>query len=297
MNTIQDNKISTSIGDTGYIESSDGTKLFFRRWLPPKTEKSQFAAIVFHGIGYHSEPYRVIGNYLSNRGIIVYGFDARGHGHSGRERGKMESPEKIHNDINQIVTFVRQTNPQHKLFLIGESMGGGFVASYAKDHNSGIAGIILIAPSFKVHVCQYLKLKSITLFPVLLLLPDQEVLSLIDKKLDESSRDKNWVINRRADTLALSHVSGKYLSIIQQLTSGWKSDIPRQISVPVLILHGAKDKTVDISGSSLFLKALNSKDKELIIIPEAPHTILWDDNTPHVLEKMYSWIRQHDSEP
>lgn len=296
MNIIQDDKITTSLEDTGYIQSADGTKLFFRQWLPSETKTPRIVAIIFHGIGYHSEPYRVIGNYLSSKGIIVYGFDTRGHGYSGGERGKMESAGKIRDDIHQIVTFVRQKNSQHKLFLIGESMGGVFVASYAKDHNNEIAGIILIAPSFKVHVSQYLKFKSIALLPVILFFRDQEVLSLVDNRLDESSRDKNWVKDRRADTLALSRVSGNYLSIIQQLNSGWKSDIPGQISVPVLIFHGGEDKIVDKSGSVLFVRALKSTDKELIILPEAPHSILWDDSTPDILAKMHSWILQHNGE-
>jgi alpha-beta hydrolase superfamily lysophospholipase len=275
----------------GVLTSADGTSLFYRYW-PAKAWNGR-TAIVLHGIGFHSGPYKVIADALNEHGVDVYGLDARGHGLSQGPRGFTGSPAQVAEDVASAVKFVKQRQASAKIFLLGDSMGSNYALDYAKDNSSQLAGLVLLAPAFYVDNGQLFNLESALLSPYFLLAHRKPVIDLVGNRIDESSRDSQWVAARRADPLAYKKVSFGYLLDIQRLIFGWRRQIAPRVRTPILMIKGGEDHVVSHKDCLTFMRLSASPDKHFEVYPEVRHTTLWDPETPDILKRMREWILAH----
>jgi len=289
MSAGQASSLSQAIHDQhGVITSSDGTCLFYRYW-PAVGSWNGHAALVLHGIGYHSGPYKVVADALNSRGIDVYGLDARGHGLSCGRRDYIGTPAQVAADIDAMVRFIRRRTGT-ELFLINDSMGCNYALDYAKDHNEEISGLILLAPAFDVDKRQLFQLNSLLLLPYFLFAHRKPVINLVGHRLDESSRDQQFIASRRNDPLSYKKVGFGYLLDIKRLVANWKAAIAPRIRMPLLIVQGGKDSVVSRKDCARFERLAASTDKQLKIYPNVYHTTLWDPETPKILQMLGDWI-------
>jgi alpha-beta hydrolase superfamily lysophospholipase len=285
--------LSGEIADQhGFVTSADQTNLFYRHW-PATGTWSGRTVIVLHGIGYHSGPYKVIAEALNPDGTDVYALDARGHGLSQGRRGFLGTPSQVVEDVESIVRLVKQKRPSGKIFLLGDSMGADFALAYAKDHNSQLAGLVLMALALNLDMSQFLSLESLSLMPYFALGHREPVIDLVGKRLEESSRHPEFIATRRIDPLAYKNVSFGYLMDVQRLVFGWRWKIAPRLHAPTLLIKGGRDRVVSHSECVAFDKLCASKDKQFKIYPDVPHTTLWDPQTPEILELVGDWILQH----
>lgn len=276
----------------GHISSADGTRLFYRHW-PATPISKQRAVIVLHGIGYHSGPYKVVADALNPQGVDVYGLDARGHGLSSGSRGYVGATARVAQDVAAMVGLIRAQQPDTKIFLLGDSMGCNYALDYAKDHQDELSGLILLAPAFYVDLRQLLRPESLLVMPYFLLAHRKPVIELIGARLDESSRDQEWIAARRADPLAYKSVSFGYLLDIQRLIAGWRSRIAPRLNVPVLMMKGGQDHVVSQKDCETFHRLCGSADKRFELYPNVAHTTLWDPESPEILDLIGKWLEQH----
>ena len=275
----------------GFVPSADGTALFFRRW-PAENWNSRVVAVL-HGIGYHSGPYKVIADALNPGGTDVYGLDARGHGLSQGRRGFLGTPTEVVADLTAIVERVRRERPNARIFLLGDSMGADLALCYAKNHSRDLAGLVLLAPALNLHLSQYLSLESMRLFPNLLFGIRKPVINLVNSRLEDSTRDADFVARRRADPLAYKNVSFGYLLDAQRLVWDWRWAIAPKVTVPLLIIKGGQDRVVSHSQCVSFHRRSAALDKRLEVFPEVRHTTLWDPQNSEILKLIGDWIRDH----
>ena len=285
-------RLGEPIGDQhGTVTSADGTCLFYRYW--PANSSSSHVAIVLHGIGYHSGPYKVIAEGLNPRGIDVYALDARGQGLSCGRRGYIGTAEEVAADVGGMVDLIKRERPAASVFLLGDSMGCNYALDYAKHHSDSLAGLVLLAPAFYVDNRQLLRLQSLRLMPYLLLAHRRPVIDLVGGRLEESTRDPNFVIARRADPLAYKKVSFGYLLDIQRLIWNWKRQIAPRLRTPILMIKGGQDHVVSHKDCATFERVSASPDLDFQVYPDVRHTTLWDPETPEILDQVGSWILEH----
>lgn len=277
----------------GSVLSTDGTRLFYRFWLATEQSIDSRVVLVLHGIGNHGAPYKVIAESFNRCGIDVYALDARGHGLSCGQRNRIPSAPTICADIEAIIGEIRQSRPGVRLYLLGDSMGGVFALCYAACDGCDLSGLILMAPAINVAPTQYFKTNNIRLLPYLLFLRRTPALNLVGERLEKGCRDTDFIERRRKDFLAYKKVSMEYLIGIGKLVKGWKSKMAPRINVPSLIIHGGRDSIISPRGSRELFNSLGSKDKQLCIYDEVNHTILWDPETPRILDDVASWILKH----
>jgi len=278
----------------GFITSFDGAKLFYRFWENPSSQSYDKVLLILHGIAYHTGLYlEKFREFLSPLGIPLYAMDSRGHGHSGRERGVLDSPAAIMQDLDAMVSFLKRKYPDKKLFLAGESMGGLFAIAYTGTCLSKLSGLILIAPGLIIHRDQICHPETFQVLPKALLKPGTPTVNIVGSRLEMGTRDPEFIKKRRKDELALSKVSLKYLLTLAKIDCLWEKRYPRNIQIPTLILQGLRDRALNPKGASKLYDLISSKDKERVIFPQAFHTLLWDPDTPRVFEAISEWLRQH----
>jgi alpha-beta hydrolase superfamily lysophospholipase len=298
VNSLSDaQRLSESVADKhGFLTSGDGTCLFYRYWPAGASASSERVVVVLHGIGYHSGPYKVIADALNPRGINVFALDDRAHGLSCGRRGYLGTPIQVADDVATIVRFAKKEWPAAKIYLLGESMGGAFALNYVRENGSQINGLILLAPAIDVYKRQLFNIGNLGLLPYLLFAHRTPVISLVGKRLEESSGDPQFIAARRTDPLAYKKVSFGYLWDIKHLVRNWNSEIAPDLTMPTLIVKGGKDVIVSHKGSEILARTKGTSgtsDRQYKVFPEARHTTLWDPDTPEILEFVAQWILDH----
>ena len=283
-------RLGEPIGDQhGSVTSDDGTSLFYRYW--PATEAwSGHVAIVLHGIGYHSGPYKVIADALNPRGIDVYALDARGHGLSCGRRGYLGTPSQVAADVSSMVHLIKQQRPSADVFLLGDSMGCNYALNYTRHNGNSLAGLVLLAPAFYVDKSQLFRLQSLMEMPYLFLAHRKPVIDLVGERLQESTGDPEFATARAADPLAYSRVSFGYILDVQRLIWNWKQEIAPRLRLPILMIKGGKDTVVSQEDCETFERLSASPDLRFHLYPEVRHTTLWDPQTPEILDQVGNWI-------
>lgn len=285
--------LSGKIADRhGFVTSADQTRLFYRHW-PTGQAWNGRVVVVLHGIGYHSAPYKVIADALNPHGTDVYGLDARGHGLSMGRRGFVGTSAEVGADVECMIRFVQQQRPAAKIFLLGDSMGADLALNYAKRNSRELAGLVLLALALNLDMSQFLSLESLSLMPYFALAHREPVISLVGKRLEESSRDPEFIARRRIDPLAYKNVSFGYLLDVQRLVFGWRWKIAPRVHAPTLLIKGGKDQVVSHRECVAFDQLSASRDKSFKIYPDVPHTTLWDPETPDILDVVEKWILEH----
>ncbi len=285
---------SSSCYDSAFYINCQGDQIFYRKWGNPVIKSNDKVILMIHGIGYHSHPYKKIMNYLNDDSVLVYAMDLRGHGLSEKEKGNLESNEKILSDIDNMIVKIKNDNPNSKIYLVGSSMGGVYALGYAISYklNPKISGLILVGPAIKVPITRYIRLEFLKLLWLSVFNEDKPGVRIDGKNLGKASRDSSWINLRRNDTLALHYVNAKYLKKLHEMK---KMDRRKKelalINLPILIQHGGKDKVISPKGSYYLNENLKNAKTKLIVYPESYHSLFWDNDSNQVFDDIAHWIK------
>ncbi|KAK5013593.1 hypothetical protein LTR60_003787, partial [Cryomyces antarcticus] len=143
----------------GWHTTDDGAKLYTNTWKasgPPK------ARLVFiHGFSDHCNAYGILFPTLASHGIEVLSFDQRGWGrsvHPPAQRGLSGPTSRVLADITSFLRSVAPTPtcaPAAPLFLMGHSMGGAEVLTYAAqgapELRARLRGVLAESPFVALH--------------------------------------------------------------------------------------------------------------------------------------------------
>lgn len=274
-----------------YLKNLEGIKIYVKEYIPTPEISIKKIILFVHGIGIHGGYYSEIAINLSSFGIKVITFDLQGHGHSGAEKGKFISLKSVINDIKLVVENVKSEYCDEKLYILAESMGGTFTYSYLRKYSPNLDGLILIAPAFLIRFRQFLYLNNLKVLFYLIFNRDKPVANLkCGNRIKQSSNDESFKKKRSTDHLSLMKVSANYLLTILKATKRWwKADVNKNL--PLLIFHGKKDNIVSPLGSKIFYNSFKGVDKEFKLYKDSYHTLLFDKNTPTLLNDIFAWIK------
>ncbi len=124
----------------------DGVEIVGYRWDPAGAPRA--AVQLTHGMGEHVQRYGALARALTGRGLVVYGQDHRGHGATARsadELGQLgpDGWTQLVDDIDLLVSRIRDEQPGLPLVLLAHSMGSFAVQQYLLDHSDRIDAVVL----------------------------------------------------------------------------------------------------------------------------------------------------------
>lgn len=271
---------STGSGET--VESMGGLKIFFRSWRP--SGKARALVIIVPGFNAHSGYYTWVAEKLTALGMTVYAVDLRGRGKSDGERFFVDRFEDYVNDVEAVVRVAREGNSGLPLFVLGHSAGGVVSCLYTLDHQSEMAGLISESFAYEIPAPDF----ALAVFKGLgHVAPHAHILHLPNKRF---SRDPQVVEVMNADPLIAHETQPtQTMAALVRFEERIKSGLA-QITLPVLILHGALDKNTKPSGSQHFYDTVASKDKTLKLYEGGFHDLLNDIDKEAVMVEITNWI-------
>lgn len=140
-----------------YFQASDGTK---NRWGEIAADNAKATVIVIPGYTSSMDMYGEHVSMIAARGYDVVGFDLRGQG--GSDRHRTSQPEKLYAEnfgiySDDVAEFIAAQNyPQDvPLIILGSSFGGHVALRLIGDHDTGVDGLLLLAPAYRPNTAPF----------------------------------------------------------------------------------------------------------------------------------------------
>lgn len=270
-----------------HLTTADDLSLRVRTTMPAGAPRARVVTI--HGIGDHVDgiPYTTAAAGLAARGLAVHRMELRGHGLSGGRRVYVESFADFHRDLAQYAGAVRSLEPRLPVFLVGVSMGGLIVTSFALDRPEGIAGVVAVAPALGETGGSRVLL---ALLPVLArVLPTVRMDAGLD--LGRLTRDPAM---RKAyiddDPLYQRKATPRIAVALLDAVADTSRRAPA-FTVPLLVLHGTADTLTSPVGSETFVTRAGAADKTFKAYEGAYHNLFADTNREEVFDDIAAWVR------
>jgi alpha-beta hydrolase superfamily lysophospholipase len=257
-----------------------------RRFEVP-TGDPRAAVILIHGLSEHTHllSWNNACEALVAGGLVVAGFDLRGHGRSPGLRGHIDRWQTVRDDLLTFRSEVHWRWPDLPLFLVGLSLGGLIVLDSALVQPDGLAGVIAVgAPVGKVGVPVVVRVLARVLSRV-----KPETHLKLGINLARLSRDWAQAEACVADPGFHRHVTARGVTEGFQAIAHLKANAA-SLRVPLLLLHGSDD-VISTPGPDFFA-AVGSADKTHTVYPGALHNLFIETNRDEVMMESIEWIIQ-----
>ena len=271
-----------------FFTGRDGIKLYYEAYVPKKVEAT---LIIVHGLSEYIASYSEFRDFLNERNIAVYGFDARGHGNSPGIRAHVNRWSEYTEDLHRFVALV-QKEQKGKIVMFAHSMGTTIASNYLMEYQDGLDGLILCGTTIKpVEATKWY------LIPAAKLLSWVAPRVSINLKLnvDAVCSDPSVVARSKADDLKFSTVTPRWGTEILKAIKRTKTNLDIY-TMPLLVIHGKLDKINDFKAVKEFFGAIPSQDKSFIVYKKSFHDILNDVEKEKSFEDIYRFIKRTKAE-
>jgi acylglycerol lipase len=270
---------------TDSFSAEDETNIVFRSWRAGA--KSRAVVVIVPGYNAHSGSYSWVAEQLAAEQLVVYAIDLRGRGNSSGERFYVDDFSDYVSDIATLIGLVSSREPDLPLFLLGHSAGGVAACLYALDHQKVLRGLICESFAFELPAPD---LALSVIKGVSHLTPHAHLLRL---KNEDFSRDPEIVQAMNEDPLIAGESQpAETLAALVRANERLRGSF-QQLTLPVLILHGTKDRAAKPSGSQYFYEKVGSSDKTLKLYEGGFHDLLNDLGKKDVMSDLERWIDAH----
>ncbi len=268
----------------GKLIGKKGMQLSYGQWYP---EDSPNAVIILvHGYAEHRGRYPHVIEAMVARGYAVFALDHRGHGASEGPRACVEHFDYFVEDLDLLVREATQAHPTLPLALYGHSMGGLIATRYALEHEKEVDALILSGAALLVgeEVSPLLKRVSSFLAKVAPRLPT------LPSQNNVLSRDPEVERHFLADPLCYNGKVKARMGHEVLVASTETRERMGQLTLPMLIMHGEKDRLTSPEGSRRLYEQARSQDKTLKIWPGGFHEPHNDLQKEEAIALMLDWL-------
>lgn len=265
----------------------DGTQLFGYEFL---VDEPLATLAIVHGLGEHAGRYDHMADFLNENRISVYVYDQRGHGLSEGKRGHTSSHERMLDDLEEILMYVRSEYNDLPLFVFGHSMGGNVVLNYLLTKNTGeLQGAVVSTPWLQTKIATPKWQESLAKFLV----------KVFPSLTQSNGLKTDWLTNDNVindsyqeDDLVHDRISLKlYLDFVE--AGLWAIENADLLKLNTFVYHGADDPISSQEASEKFVN--NAEGKATFhLYPNTKHEPHNDLNQKEVFSDVLNWINSKD---
>lgn len=282
--------------EESYEKNSKGREIFCKSWLP---DKPKAAVYYCHGYGDTcSFFFEGIARKLASSGYAVFAMDYPGFGLSEGLHGYIDSFDGLVDDVIEHYSKIKE-NPEFSSlpsFLFGQSMGGAVLLKVHLKQPKAWNGAILVAPMCKI-ADDMVPPKFITkiliglsnVLPKHKLVPNKDLAEAAFRELKKREQAAYNVIAYKDKPRLRTAV--EMLNTTEEIERRLK-----EVSLPLLILHGDADTVTDPSVSKALYENASCSDKKLKLYKDAYHALLEgepDELITEIFGDIISWLDEH----
>jgi alpha-beta hydrolase superfamily lysophospholipase len=244
-----------------------------------------------HGLGEHIGRYARVASHLDARGWNVVGYDHRGHGKSGGEKGRIAHRDDLLRDLALVIDWVLARQPG-ALVLLGHSLGGLIAARFVAEGTSPtpapwwrpLDGLLLSSPALDPGMTAVQRLMLAVTGP---LAPDLAVNNGL--KPAWISRNPAVVQAYEDDPLVHDRITPRLVRFIVEADAAVLAAAPRW-PLPTLLLYAGSDRCVAPRGSATFAARAPKGVVEVHAFPALYHEIFNEPEHHAVFAVLDAWL-------
>jgi alpha-beta hydrolase superfamily lysophospholipase len=270
----------------GTFTGAAGGSVYWQSWQPAETKA---VVVLSHGLAEHSGRYAHVAERLADAGYALYAVDHWGHGRSDGTRANLERIAHVTADLDTLLARAREEHPGVPAFILGHSMGGLIALDFLVTRGeSGLRGAVLSGSAVDLSAANPVQRRLAGVLSQLL--PNLGAATLDSKAV---SRDPAVVEDYEQDPLnyhgkVRARTGAEMLLAVDRVVAGLGS-----LTLPVLVMHGEKDRLVPVAGSRLVAERIGSADKTLTVYDGLYHEIFNEPERDAVLEDVVTWLDKH----
>lgn len=219
----------------------------------------------------------------------VLSLDLRGHGKSVRlDSYKDYSIAGFSEDLYQLLLYCKV----EKCILVSNSFGTIIALDFISKHQDMLNGLVFISPHFAIDKMRRARLIKPFLTSLVKLRPSFTPIKKTGIHIDYSKyvNTGDWNVRR---TLADVGNTGPeaYLYAVTQTYDFNGEDILKEIRVPTLIIHGARDSIFPLKYAEMM--AARIRNSEMVILEDADHIIVinWSRKVIEIMNAFLSKLK------
>ncbi|MFA4991622.1 MAG: alpha/beta fold hydrolase [Candidatus Omnitrophota bacterium] len=265
------------------MESRNG--ILYREW---KIEAPRAALLLVHGLGAHSERWGFLSEFFLRNRVSSYAIELRGFGETKGPPGHVDSLNTYLEDIKTLRDIIVSENPNKKIFLLGESMGGliSFLAAGEKERI--FDGVVCLSPAFKSRI-RFTLTEYLGIFFNSICCPHRGYKMRFDASM--CTRDAEYMKVIDADPRERRIASaGLLISLLSgQIKARRLSD---KIGIPVFFLLSGQDEVVDSNASREIFYNLKLRDKTMLTYHDMYHALSIDAGREKIFGGILKWMEE-----
>jgi alpha-beta hydrolase superfamily lysophospholipase len=302
--------MTTVSGDPHVFQSADGVRVTYLRWLPDREVRATVQIV--HGASEHSGRYERLAAALTERGLVVYAMDLRGHGRTaeGTGTGRFGTPgvDGALADVRALQLIAAEQHPGVPRVLLGHSMGSILALAAAERDGAALAGLVLsgplgVNPALADTVAQLEAAVTAGLAdqPLDALGPFNAAFEPARTPYDWLSRDEAEVDAYLADPLAGDEMPLTYGYASEVFGLNVRAASPQGVAelpdgLPVLLLSGQRDPVGGVDAAQVTALAGLLRDRglpvEQHVYPDARHEVFNETNRDEVVDDLLGWLEK-----
>ena len=261
-------------------------------WPVPPGRPRIGSLLLVHGFGEHLGRYADVAPTLTDLGLHVRGYDARGHGRSPGPRGVIRDPPALLDDLVRMFGRLASEAGRGRRSdstLRARAQPGRHGRRASRDLRALIAprGLILCAPAFALRLSPPRRLGVAV---GRRLFPDRAVANGQPERA--ISHDSDAVARALADPLVHDRITLRLVRFAADTADEAILEAPR-LTTPTLLLVAGADRHVDTTGSRTFFDALPAGTGTLRWYDELYHELLHErePDRAEVLADLRGWLQ------
>lgn len=278
------------------------------------TDKEPWAMLqIAHGVTDHIGRYERFARFMADNGVIVYGNDCIGHGHTAKSKndlgnfGEPDSDVRMVDDMHKLHNIMRKKYPDLPFYLLGHSMGSFLAKIYASNFGYDISGLILVGTT---QVNSHLSVLKDYLYPLGDMLGKDnystkgtDLLKFLVSKYFKEDDDNSWLSlslsNRtKADSdpyfdYPITNASAMILAKLLVKSSSEECYEAIPYTIPVFLISGGKDP-IGMFGRGVLDTCCKFEQygisTDMKLYPAMRHEILNEDDYQQIYKDIFDWI-------
>jgi carboxylesterase len=235
---------------------------------------SEVGCLLIHG-GTGSPPeMRPMGEFLADNGLTVLGVRLAGHGTTPEDLASKHLTDFIESaqaGLDQLRSICRA------IFVGGLSVGG-LITLYLAARHPFQGAVVMSAPAF-IHDWR------IRFLPIFKYLVKWVQMGEDFDLTDPEAQNRLFCYQRVPTSFGVQ---------VNKLMHETRESLSR-VSVPLLLMQGAMDRTIPPSSAQYFYDHVGSQDKEIVLFQNSGHAITVDSERRMVWQRAYEFILEHSA--
>lgn len=269
------------------VNADDGSQ--YQLWHWSCVGDTRALVLILHGAAEHGGRYQVFAEQLIERGFAVVAVDHYGHGLSDGPRVSVQSLAQLTEGLRQMKRWAGQQYSSVPWVLFGHSLGGLLAVNELIDSESeyraaAVSGAAIQSDKEPGALLKWVVGQLARWFPTL---------GLIKLEADGVSRLPEEVERYCADPLVYN---GALTAGLLKAMFSAMDRVKRRASelhLPMLVMHGEQDPMTAPQGSQWLYDTISSREKSLLLLPEAYHEILNEPEQDQVYQALFAFLDEH----